>query len=94
MTNQIGGGGPAHKQTLQNNQRTSSLMAGKFVHTMPPHHFELLRGEATDPKSYDVFGVNMIVNRSRELGVLKSKVLGSVSQKVFNHADCSVVTVR
>jgi|GEM_PF-4111715 nucleotide-binding universal stress UspA family protein len=69
-------------------------MAGKFVHTMPPHHFELLRGEATDPKSYDVFGVNMIVNRSRELGVLKSKVLGSVSQKVFNHADCSVVTVR
>jgi hypothetical protein len=93
MTNQIGGG-PAHKQTLQNNQRTSSLMAGKFVHTMPPHHFELLRGEATDPKSYDVFGVNMIVNRSRELGVLKSKVLGSVSQKVFNHADCSVVTVR
>ena len=92
MTNQIGG--PEHKQTLQNNQRTSSLMAGKFVHTMPPHHFELLRGEATDPKSYDVFGVNMIVNRSRELGVLKSKVLGSVSQKVFNHADCSVVTVR
>ena len=54
-------------------------MAGKFVHTMPPHHFELLRGEATDPKSYDAFGVNMIVDRSRELGVLKSKVLGSVS---------------
>jgi hypothetical protein len=92
MTNQIGG--PEHKQTLQNHQRTSSLMAGQLLHTVPPHHFESLRGEATDPKSYDAFGVNMIVDRSRELGVLKSKVLGSVSQKVFHHADCSVVTVR
>ncbi|MGO4910137.1 universal stress protein [Pseudorhodobacter sp. W20_MBD10_FR17] len=38
--------------------------------------------------------VDMIVIGSRGLGVLKSTVLGSVSQKVLHHAHCSVLTVR
>jgi nucleotide-binding universal stress UspA family protein len=37
---------------------------------------------------------DMIVIGSRGLGVIKSAVLGSVSQKVLHHADCSVLTVR
>ncbi|MCK8462436.1 universal stress protein [Aliiroseovarius sp. S1339] len=40
------------------------------------------------------FNVDMIVIGSRGLGVLKSTVLGSVSQKVLHNADCSVLTVR
>lgn len=37
---------------------------------------------------------DMIVIGSRGLGVVKSTVLGSVSQKVLHHAECTVVTVR
>lgn len=40
------------------------------------------------------FSVDMIVIGSRGLGGLKSTVLGSVSQKVLHHADCTVVTVK
>lgn len=40
------------------------------------------------------FKADMIVIGSRGLGVLRSAVLGSVSQKVSHHAHCSVVTVR
>lgn len=40
------------------------------------------------------FSVDMIVIGSRGLGRLKSTVLGSVSQKVLHHADCTVVTVK
>jgi len=40
------------------------------------------------------FDADMIVIGSRGLGLLKSTVLGSVSQKVLHHASCSVVTVR
>jgi len=40
------------------------------------------------------FKVDMIVIGSRGLGLLKSTVLGSVSQKVLHHAQCSVLTVR
>lgn len=40
------------------------------------------------------FKVDLIVIGSRGLGVLKSTVLGSVSQKVLHHADCSVLTVK
>ena len=40
------------------------------------------------------FNVDMIVIGSRGLGVLKRTVLGSVSQKVLHHANCSVLTVR
>lgn len=40
------------------------------------------------------FKVDLIVIGSRGLGLLKSTVLGSVSQKVLHHAHCSVVTVR
>jgi len=40
------------------------------------------------------FRADMIVIGSRGLGILKSTVLGSVSQKVLHHAECSVVTVR
>ena len=40
------------------------------------------------------FDADMIVIGSRGLGLLKSNVLGSVSQKVLHHAGCSVVTVR
>ena len=40
------------------------------------------------------FKVDMIVIGSRGLGILKSTVLGSVSQKVLHHADCSVAAVR
>jgi nucleotide-binding universal stress UspA family protein len=42
----------------------------------------------------DDFKVDMIVIGSRGLGLLKSTVLGSVSQKVLHHAQCSVVTVK
>lgn len=45
-------------------------------------------------KAAEEFEVDMIVIGSRGLGVLKSAVLGSVSQKVLHHAGCSVVTVR
>lgn len=45
-------------------------------------------------KSAEEFEADMIVIGSRGLGVLKSTVLGSVSQKVLHHAKCSVVTVR
>jgi nucleotide-binding universal stress UspA family protein len=45
-------------------------------------------------KAANEFGVDMIVIGTRGLGVLKSTVLGSVSQKVLHHAECSVVTVR
>jgi len=45
-------------------------------------------------KAAKEFEVDMIVIGSRGLGVLKSTVLGSVSQKVLHHADCSVVTVK
>ncbi len=38
--------------------------------------------------------VDIIVIGSRGLGILKSTLLGSVSQKVLHHADCSVVIVR
>lgn len=38
--------------------------------------------------------VDILVIGSRGLGVLKSTLLGSVSQKVLHHADCSVVIVR
>lgn len=37
---------------------------------------------------------DMIVVGSRGLGGLKSTVLGSISQKVLHHADCSVVIVK
>jgi len=37
---------------------------------------------------------DMIIVGSRGLGLLKSTVLGSVSQKVLHHAGCSVLTVR
>lgn len=40
------------------------------------------------------FNVDMIVIGSRGLGLLKTAVLGSVSQKVLHHALCTVVTVR
>ena len=40
------------------------------------------------------FGVEMIVVGSRGLGTIKSTILGSVSQHVLHHAECSVVTVR
>ena len=40
------------------------------------------------------FDADMIVIGSRGLGLLKSTVLGSPSQKVLHHASCSVVTVR
>ena len=40
------------------------------------------------------FKADMVVIGSRGLGLLKSTVLGSVSQKVLHHAECSVVTVR
>ena len=40
------------------------------------------------------FGVDMIVVGSRGLGTFRSTVLGSVSQKVLHHAECTVVTVR
>lgn len=40
------------------------------------------------------FKADIIVIGSRGLGVLKSTVLGSVSQKVLHHAHCSVLTVR
>jgi nucleotide-binding universal stress UspA family protein len=44
--------------------------------------------------SAEKFGVDMIVIGSRGLGILKSTVLGSVSQKVLHHASCSVVAVK
>ncbi|MGB4114774.1 MAG: universal stress protein [Yoonia sp.] len=40
------------------------------------------------------FNADMIVIGSRGLGLLKTAVLGSVSQKVLHHALCTVVTVR
>jgi nucleotide-binding universal stress UspA family protein len=40
------------------------------------------------------FKADMIVIGSRGLGPLKSTILGSVSQKVLQHAHCSVLTVR
>ena len=40
------------------------------------------------------FKVDIIVIGSRGLGLLKSTVLGSVSQKILHHAHCSVLTVR
>jgi nucleotide-binding universal stress UspA family protein len=40
------------------------------------------------------YKADMIVIGSRGLGVLKSKVLGSVSQKVLHHAACNVLVVR
>ena len=45
-------------------------------------------------KAAKEFKVDMIVIGSRGLGLLKSTLLGSVSQYVLNHTDCSVVTVR
>lgn len=39
-------------------------------------------------------GAEMIVVGHRGLGRLKRVVLGSVAQKVLNHADCTVVSVR
>lgn len=45
-------------------------------------------------KAAEDFRVDMIVIGSRGLGRLKGTVLGSVSQKVLNHADCIVVTVK
>lgn len=39
-------------------------------------------------------GAEMIVIGHRGLGRLKRAVLGSVAQKVLNHADCTVVSVR
>jgi len=39
-------------------------------------------------------GADMIVLGHRGLGRLKRAVLGSVAQKVLNHADCTVVSVR
>ena len=40
------------------------------------------------------YGADMLVVGSRGLGRITSTVLGSVSQKVLHHADCTVVTVR
>ena len=40
------------------------------------------------------FDADMVVIGSRGLGMLKSAVLGSVSQKVLHHAKCSVLTVK
>lgn len=45
-------------------------------------------------KAAEENSADMIVIGSRGLGRLKSAVLGSVSQKVLHHADCSVLTVR
>ncbi|MCZ0813298.1 MAG: universal stress protein [Pseudomonadota bacterium] len=39
-------------------------------------------------------GADMIVIGHRGLGRLKRAVLGSVAQKVLNHAECTVVSVR
>jgi len=39
-------------------------------------------------------GADMIVLGHRGLGRLKRAVMGSVSQKVMNNADCTVVSVR
>lgn len=39
-------------------------------------------------------GADMVVVGSRGLGTVKSTVLGSVSQKLLHHADCTVTVVH
>ncbi|SDZ34118.1 Nucleotide-binding universal stress protein, UspA family [Jannaschia faecimaris] len=58
----------------------SSIRAGDYAD-------EILK-DASD------FNVDMIIIGSRGLGVIRSTVLGSVSQKVLHHSECTVTVVR
>ncbi|MGG7643591.1 universal stress protein [Rhodovulum sp. YNF3179] len=58
------------------------------VRVLPGDYAETILDSAKD------IGADMIVMGSRGLGGLKGLLLGSVSHKVNQHADCTVVTVR
>ncbi len=55
----------------------------------------VMAGASIVPDAAAVFaGADMIVIGSRGLGELKGLLVGSVSNKVAEHAKCSVLTVR